>query len=63
MGIDPNNINVDWSSLANGVNSTVNTITSTPTGTTHNPLITSCTEGVNPLISHEVFTENGSKEK
>lgn len=61
MGVDPNNINIDWSSLANGANSTVNTITSSTTGTTQNPLITSCTEGANPLISHEVFTENGSR--
>lgn len=61
MGVDPNNINIDWSSLANGANSTVNTITSSATGTTQNQLITSCTEGANPLISHEVFTENGSR--
>lgn len=59
MGVDPNSINIDWSSLANGANSTINTITSA-TGATQNPLITSCTEGANPLISHEVYTENDS---
>jgi hypothetical protein len=61
MSVDPNNIKIDWSST--GTNSAVNTVTSSATGTTQNPLITSCTEGANPLISHEVFTENGSKQK
>jgi hypothetical protein len=61
MIVDPNNIKIDWSST--GKNSAVNTVTSSATGTTQNPLITSCTEGANSLISHEVFTENGSKQK
>lgn len=63
MGIDPNSIKIDWSSTTTGTNSTANTVTSSTTGTAQNPLITSCTEGANPLISHEVFTENGSRNK
>lgn len=63
MGVDPNNVNIDWSSITNGANTTINTVASPATGTTQNPLITSCTEGANPLISHEVFTENGSRKK
>lgn len=63
MGVDPNDIDIDWSSLANQTNSTENTIPLSATDTTQRPLITSCTEGANPLMSHEVFTQNGSKKK
>lgn len=63
MGVDPNDIDIDWSSLANQTNSTENTILLSATDTTQRPLITSCTESANPLMSHEIFTQNGSKEK
>ena len=63
MGVDPNNIEIDWSSSIPGANSTANTDTSSSAGTNQNPLITSCMEGANLLISHDVYTENGTNHK
>lgn len=57
MSVDPNNVSVDWSTVNSGSNININM---QPTNVeTSNPLITSCTEGTNALISHEIFTENG----
>lgn len=62
MGVDPNNIEINWSSSVAGTSSTTNNVASS-TGTTQNPLITSCIEGSIQLISHEVYTENGTNHK
>lgn len=57
MSVDPNNVSVDWSTVNPGSNININT--QLTNAETSNPLITSCTEGTNTLISHEIFTENG----
>lgn len=56
MGVDPNDIRIDWSqSVESTGSSTVNS------EETQNPLISPYTEGANRLISHEIFTYNGNK--
>lgn len=62
MGIDPNNVSIDWSTINSDSNVNV-APQSTSTGAS-NPLITTCIEnGNNLLISHEIFTENHSDKK
>lgn len=57
MSVDPNDFPVDWSTTNSDSN--INIGTQPTNAETSNPLITSCTEGANSLISHEIFTEGG----
>lgn len=56
MGVDPNNVSVDWSAANPDSNINVNTLSTN--AETPNPLITPCIESKNPLISKGFFTEN-----
>lgn len=62
MSNDPNDVAINWANTAS--EPITNTISTQSTaGTSSNPLITSCTEGVNSLIGHETFSDHSKKQK
>lgn len=56
MGIDPNDVSIDWSTL--NTDSNINVIPQSINAETPETLITSCNESQNPLLSHGMYIEN-----